>query len=257
VDVECTLEQYGDWIGITDVIEDTHEDPVLNEFQSLQARQMRETREELNIGIISGGTNVFYTNDSARASVNTVMDRGDFLKIVRDLRGSDAEFYMEILSGTPKYDTSPIGPSFIGMGHTDLAADLSNVTGYTDLKNYSDPSKGLPYEHGAVENIRFMLTTMFTPWADIGAANASLIGTTDPAAHVDVYPLIILAPDAWATVPLRGVDSGNIAVVNPKPRGGDPLGQRGTLGWKFWHTAVILNDDVMVRLETGATLNPA
>jgi len=256
VDVECTVEQYGDWIGITDVIEDTHEDPVLREFQSLQSRQMRETRETLNINVLKGGTNVFYTNGSARSAVNTVMDRGDFRKIVRDLRGADAEFYTDVLSGSAAYSTEPVGPSFVGLGHTDLEADLKNVTGFTEVKNYPNPAKAMPYEVGACENTRFLLTTMFDAWADAGAAGATMIGTTNPAAAVDVYPLIILAPDAWATVPLRGVNSGNIAVVNPKPTKDDPLGQRGTLGWKFWHTAVILNDDLMARLETAATLNP-
>lgn len=256
VDVECTIEQYGDWVGITDVIEDTHEDPVLREFQGILTRQMRETRETLNINVLKGGTNIFYTNGSARSAVNTVMDRGDFRKIVRDLRGADAEYYMDVLSGSPAYSTEPVGPSFVGLGHTDLEADLKNVTGFTEVKNYPNPSKAMPYEVGACENTRFLLTTMFDAWADVGAAAATMIGTTNSAVHCDVYPLIILAPDAWATVPLRGASSGNVAVVNPKPTKDDPLGQRGTLGWKFWHTAVILNDDLMARLETAATLNP-
>lgn len=254
VDVEATIEQFGDWIGITDVIEDTHEDPVLDEFKSLQARQMKDTRETLNINVIKGGSNVFYTNGSARTDVNTVMDRGDFRTIVRDLKGSDAEFYTEILAGTPKYDTSPIGPSFIGLGHTDLEADLKNVAGFTEVKNYSDPGKAMDYEVGGCENVRVLLTTMFDAWADGGGAKGAMKSTTGTSA--DVYPLIVVAPDAWATVPLRGVDSGNIAVVNPKPTKDDPLGQRGTLGWKFWHTAVILNDDLMGRLETAVTNSP-
>jgi N4-gp56 family major capsid protein len=255
VDVEVTIEQYGDWIGITDVIEDTHEDPVLEEFKGLQSRQMKDTRETLNINILKGGSNVFYTNGAARTDVNTVMDRGDFRTIVRDLRGSDAEYYTEILSGKPNYDTSPIGPSFIGMGHTDTAADLQNVTKYTEVKNYPDPSKAQEYEHGAVENIRFMLTTMFDSWPGIGGAAGTM--KTSAGGLADVYPLIIVAPDAWATVPLRGVDSGNITVVNPKPTKDDPLGQRGTLGWKFWHAAVILNDDLMARLETAVINTPS
>ena len=92
------------------------------------------------------------------------------------------------------------------------------------------------------------------PPLDGGGAAGSMISTTGTSA--DVYPLIILAPDAWATVRLRGVNSGSIAVVNPKPRGGDALGQRGTLGWKFWHSALILNDELMDRGEVACTENP-
>ncbi|KKN75073.1 hypothetical protein LCGC14_0384470 [marine sediment metagenome] len=256
-DVECTLEQYGDWIGITDVIQDTHEDPVISEFRGLQSRQMKDTRETLNIDILKGGTNVFYTNDSSRAAVNTPVDRGDLRRIVRDMTGSNAEFYMEILSGSAKYDTSPIGASFIGMTHTDARHDLQEITGFTEVQNYGDPSDRMSKEEmGQAENIRFLLGTLWTPWADAGAGGATMIGTTNPAANVDVYPLVVVAPDAWATVPLRGVNSGNIAVVNPQPRGGDPLGQRGTLGWKYWHAGIILNDTLMGRLEGAYTLNP-
>jgi len=255
-DVECTLEQYGDWIGITDVIRDTHEDPVLSEFRSLQARQMVETRETLNIDVLKGGTNVFYANGAARGSVNTFPARGKFRKIIRDLKAYNADFYMEVLAGSAFYDTSPIGPSFVGLGHTDLEADLKNVNGFTQVKNYSDPSQAMPYEVGAVSNIRFFLTTLFTPWADSGAAGSTMIATTDASSAVDVYYFLILSPDAWCTVPLRGVNSGQIAVVNPKPTKDDPLGQRGTLGWKFWHSAAILNDDLMARLECAGTEDP-
>ncbi|HUV78529.1 MAG TPA: N4-gp56 family major capsid protein [Desulfobacterales bacterium] len=254
VDVQCTLEQYGDWIGLTDVIQDTHEDPVLAEFKGLQSRQMRETREDLNIGILKGGTSVLYANGAARTDVNTFFDKGDLKKVIRSLRGSDAEYYMEILAGSPKYATEPIGASFVGFGHTDIEADLTGIAGCTKVQNYPDPSKAMPYEVCAAENIRFLLTTMFSPWADAGGAKGAMLSTT--GVNADVYPVIVVAPDAWCTVPLRGVNSGNIAVVNPKPRGGDPLGQRGTLGWKFWHAGCILSDELMERIECAVTENP-
>ena len=254
VDVQCTLEQIGDWIGITDVIQDTHEDPVLSEFRSLQARQIRESTEALNIQVLKGGTSVIYTNGTARTDVNTVVERGDLALAVRNLRGADAEYYMEILSGSPKYGTEPIGAAFLGYAHSNVADDLHKVAGYTKVQNYPDPSKAMGYEDGSAENIRFLLTTMFEPWEDAGGAKGAMLSTSGTKA--DVYPIIIVAPDAWATVPLRGVNSGSIAVVNPKPRGGDQLGQRGSLGWKKWHAAMILNDDLLERIETAVTAIP-
>ena len=35
----------------------------------------------------------------------------------------------------------------------------------------------------------------------------------------------------------------------------DPLDQRSTVGWKATQTAVILNQDAMVRIETASTTN--
>lgn len=256
VDVDTTVEQFGDWVGITDVIEDTHEDPVLSEFRGILSDQMQLTRETLNFNILKGGTNVFFTNGASRAEVNTVLDKGDLKRITRSLRGSDARYFTEILSGSPKIGTTPIGAAFFAFAHTDLQADIENISGYVDVSKYPNPQEAIPYEVGAASNIRFILTTVFDAWADAGAAGATMIATTNASAHVDVYPVIVVAPDAWGVVPLRGKNSGSIAVVNPKPASGDPLGQRGSLGWKNWHAGLILNDSLMARLETSATLSP-
>ena len=57
-DVDATLEQYGDAVKITDVIQDTHEDPVLQQTMILCGEQAAETIEELRISILKAGTNV-------------------------------------------------------------------------------------------------------------------------------------------------------------------------------------------------------
>jgi N4-gp56 family major capsid protein len=41
--------------------------------------------------------------------------------------------------------------------------------------------------------------------------------------------------------------------VNPKPAASDPLGQRGTVGWKLYTSTVILQEAFMARLEVGST----
>jgi len=35
----------------------------------------------------------------------------------------------------------------------------------------------------------------------------------------------------------------------------DPLDQRSTVGWKATQTAIILNQDAMVRIETASSFN--
>ena len=69
----------------------------------------------------------------------------------------------------------------------------------------------------------------------------------------DVYPIIYIARDAYGIVPLKGKDSITPMVVNPKPAAGDPLAQRGTVGWKAWQSALILQDAFLVRAEVAAT----
>jgi N4-gp56 family major capsid protein len=253
-DVTCVLSQFGDYTQITDVIEDTHEDPVFKEAQDILGEQMTETREVLNIGVLKAGTNVFYANGALRTAVNTVFTRGLLRKVVRALKAKNAKYYTKLLSGSPNYGTSPIEAAFLGFCHTDMEADIRGLTGFVPVAEYSNPGSALPYEIGACENVRFICTTLFEPWADGGGAKGAMLSTTGVSA--DVYPVIIVAPDAWATVPLRGANCGQVLVVNPKPSGADPLAQRGYCGWKFWHSAVILEEFFMARIETAATAEP-
>jgi N4-gp56 family major capsid protein len=57
-DVPATLDQYGQVGIITDVIEDTHEDPVLNDLTVQLGENIGRTKEALNYAVLRGGTNV-------------------------------------------------------------------------------------------------------------------------------------------------------------------------------------------------------
>ena len=234
---------------------DTHEDPVFAESRKILGEQMAETREVLNIGYLKSGTNVFYANGVGRAYVNTVFTKGLLRKVVRALKRQNAKYFTEIIGGSPKYSTFPIEKSFLAYGHVDLEADIRALPGFIPVAQYPDPGVALPYEIGNCESVRFILTTLFEPWAATGTAAKGAMLSTD-ASYADVYPLIIVGQDAWATCPLRGADSGSPTVLNPKPSASDPLGQRGYVGWKYWHTAVILNEYFMARIETSATDSP-
>ena len=72
--------------------------------------------------------------------------------------------------------------------------------------------------------------------------------------NCDVYPVLFFGRDAFGIVPLKGKSSMTPMVVNPKPAPGDPLAQRGTVGWKLYTSTVILQDAFMARLEVCATL---
>lgn len=57
-DVTGVLKQYGMVIEITDVIEDTHEDPVLNDAAQQAGENVGRTVEALTYGVLRAGTNV-------------------------------------------------------------------------------------------------------------------------------------------------------------------------------------------------------
>lgn len=252
-DVTANLAQYGAFSELTDVIADTHEDPVLNDMSMLSGEQAAETKEMLNWGVVSAGTNVMYSNGSARADVNTPMTIGTIRNVVRTLRAQRTKAITKILSGSVNIGTKPVEAGFVAFGHTDIEADLRELgDSFTPLAEYGSRQPLCEYESGTVENIRFMLSPLFDPLEDAGDAAGSMLSTSGTSA--DVYQTVVVGQEAWGTVPLKGKEAIAPMILNPNtPRGGDPLGQRGSVGWKTWHTAVVLNQAWMVRIESAVT----
>ena len=59
-------------------------------------------------------------------------------------------------------------------------------------------------------------------------------------------------------VPLQGSNAITPIVLNPNnPSQSDPLGQRGSVAWKTYQTAAILNEAWFARVEVAATANPS
>ena len=262
VDIIATLEQYGDAVKISDVIMDTHEDPVLNQALERCGEAAAETIEELRINIIKAGTNVFYAAGvTSRATVNSPPTRGDFRKIYRYFKKHKARELTKIIRASHLVSTEPVPPSYFAMGHTDLDADLRGVSGFLRAEEYSDSTKTLPGEIGKIEQFRIILTAMFDPWETAGASGTTYLSggvEVSVAAQADVYPLLFVAQDAYGIVPLQGFNSVKPMVVNPgKPTKDDMLGQIGFVSWKTYQTAAILNESWIARLESAATASPS
>ena len=256
-DVTVNLLQYGDWSELTDVIQDTHEDPVLNHMVMLHGENAGATREQVLYGILKAGTTVFYANKVAsRSNVVDVVQLSDIRRVVRYLRAQKAKFVTRILDGSVRIGTQPIEASFIAICHTDLEHDIRSIAGFVPVAQYGSRRVVSEHELGTVENVRFIISPELAPWADAGGTTGA--GTTRVSTggtNVDVYPILIFGQDAYATTPLRGASSAEIMVINPnKPEKSDPLGQRGSVAWKTWFAGAITNQTWIARLEVAATL---
>lgn len=249
-DVTATLEQYGDLVEITDVIYDTHEDPVLREATAILGEQAAETVETIRFNILKAGTNKFYANGTARSAVNTAPTLALQKKIVRALKRQNAKKITSIVRSTPSYATQAVLPSYVCVTHTDLENDIRAMTGFIDVKDYGNMT-AFEGEIGAVNDVRYIISNVFTPYQNAGGAAGSMVSTG--GTNADVYPMIFMGRDAWAGVALKGAYSITPTVLNPSPSKSDPLGQRGYVGWKTMQTAVILNDAWMAVAEVAAT----
>jgi len=248
--VTMTLAQYGDVLGISDVVADTHEDPVLKEMAVLIGEQAAKTIETVRYGVLKACSNVFFANGTARSAVNSVLTIGKQRKVTRALKRQNADFITSIIKSTPSFNTESVPPSFICLCHTDCETDVRSLTGFIDVKDYGSTS---PYENeiGSCEGVRYLTSNIYEPYADAGGAKGSTISTTGTSS--DVYPYIFIGRNSYAISALRGEYAITPVVMNPTPSKSDPLGQRGSVAWKTMQGAVILNDLWMATEEAAVS----
>jgi N4-gp56 family major capsid protein len=230
-DITATVSQYGDFIWITDVIMDTHEDPILQESTDILGEQAEETYDILRAGKLKAGTNVIYTDDTlTRATVDHEIDKPTLRRAERALL---------------------IPPCYVVVCHSDLKYDLEAIADWVPVQNYPSTLGIFNGEIGSSGLFRFVIDNNLTPWADAGTTHGTMISTTGTDA--DVYPLLVFGKDAYGIVPLAGLKGVSTYVANPKASVADPLAQKGTIGWKGYTETVILNDLWMLRIEAAVT----
>jgi N4-gp56 family major capsid protein len=65
---------------------------------------------------------------------------------------------------------------------------------------------------------------------------------------------VIIGRDAWGQVAVKGMDSIDPTYLPAKVKShANPMGQFGYVGANFWKTAVRLNENWMIRLESSAS----
>jgi len=246
---QATLAQYGDYLELTDVIVDTHTDPVLAEYSGMIGEQAALTVETVLYNILKAGTNLFRANGAQRTDINTPYTLALQRKAVRSMQRQLARPYTSKIASTPAFNTENVAGGFVAAIHPDMIPTIRGMQNFQDARDYKATWNS---ELGAVEDVRYIVSTIIEPWADGGGTKAgsgtTMISTTGTSA--DVYPVLIFAPDAFGIVPLKGANAMTPIVLNPNvPRGGDPLAQRGSVGWKTYFTGVILNQSWMARVE--------
>lgn len=251
-DYTVTLAQYGDYVTITDVIMDTHTDSILQQTTDILGEQAAVTVETLRFNVLKAGTNVFYANNvGGRSSVVAAIALADQRRVTTALNRQNSKKITQVVASSPDYNTKSVEASYMAVCHPDLETDIRGMSGFKPVADYGPHTTPFEGEIGSVEQVRYLTSTVIAPWADAGGAKGVMRSTSGTSA--DVYPILIFGRDAFGIVPLKGKSAMTPMVVNPKPAPGDPLAQRGTVGWKLYTATVILQEAFMARLEVAAT----
>ena len=233
--VEAPVQQYGGYVELSDMVVLTAIDNNLVIAAKQLGAQAGKTLDAITREVLAGGTNVQYAEGQVtersqlvggKAEGNHYLTVDAVRRAVRTLKKQDAE---------------PIGDSFIGIIHPDVAYDLMSDPKWVNVKSYSDPEVIYEGEIGKIENVRFVETSEAKVFEGAGSEGR------------DVYATLILGDNAYGTTEIEG--GGLTLIVKQLGSGGasDPLDQRASVAWKATKAAVRLQEAYMVRIETTST----
>lgn len=237
--IEATVEQYGDYIVQTDVLELTSIDNTIVEATQLLGNQAGLTIDTIHRNILNAGSNVSYapsiaadgtkTEVTSRANVDASCKMTAELvkRIVTKLKGKNA----------PKIDGY-----YVAIIHPHVAFDLMCDDAWIDVQKYATPENMLKGELGKLGGCRFVESTEAQIWK-AGKNNCA------------VYSTLFLGANAYGITEITG--GGLQTIIKQKGSSGvaDALDQRSSIGWKTMTTAEILVNEYMVRCESGSSFS--
>ena len=249
--VTVTLNQYGDFIGITDVVEDTCDDSTIQGGLDVLSQQINETSEKIIIAELLSTTSKWFANGAVMSAVNTVITKAGIERAVTGLMRQNAKFITKAVKATVDFGTEAVRPAYIAIIPPELVPTVRAMDGFKDSVDYGAMTP-YPTEIGAVNDVRFLYHTLISPYAGQGATGGTNVRQDAASGKADVFPIIIFGDNAYANVALNGMHNVTPWVRNPKSAPGDELGQTGSMGWKFMKASKILNDAFLTVIYSAA-----
>ena len=149
--VTANLDQYGDWIGLSDMLDMTAIDNNVVQATRLLGNQAGRTLDSVTREVLAGGTNVRYapngsTEISSRADLTAacVLTPALIFKASADLAAMNAD---------------PIDDGYVAIIHPYAAYDLMRNSEWIDVQKYGNPENIYKGEIGKLGGVRFISTS--------------------------------------------------------------------------------------------------
>lgn len=229
--ITATVQQYGDYVTISDILDLTAIDNNLLEAQELLADQAGRTLDTVTREVMAGGTNVLYVDEKlsrATLSADNKLKVKDIKNGVRILKNANAK---------------KINGSFVAIIHPNAEYDITNDPDWINASQYAGSTQIFEGEIGKIHGVRFIETTEAKVF-DKGGANQE-----------SVYATMLLAKNFYGATKVEGGGLQFIVKQMGSAGTGDPLNQRATAGWKAIKTAVRLVEQYGLRIEHCASHN--
>ena len=229
--VTATVNQYGDYVKISDMLELTAIDNNVVQSTKLLGSQSGRTLDTITRETINAGTNVIY---AAKSDGTEVLAREDLDKTC----ALTVDTVFKAAAQLESMNADGIdGENYVAIIHPYAAYDLMRSEEWVDVHKYAEPENIFKGEIGSIGNVRFVKSTEAKIWKD----------ETCPEGRA-VFSTLVLGAHAYAVTDVTG--GGLQHIVKQLGYGDDPLNQRASVGWKATRVAQILSDEYMVRIES-------
>ncbi|MBQ7637731.1 MAG: N4-gp56 family major capsid protein [Clostridia bacterium] len=167
--VSCTVDQYGDYIEQTDMLELTAVDNTIVEATKELASQAGLTLDTVVRNEIIGGTNVMYAPSVSGGSETEIGSRSDITSACR-LRVKDV---FKAAAELKAVNAPKINGSYVAIIHPYVAYDLMQEAGeqWIGIQKYANPENILRGEIGSLAGVRFVESTEAKIYAPAEIAN--------------------------------------------------------------------------------------
>ena len=154
--VTAEIEQFGDVVEITDILEYTAIDNMLSETAILQGAQAGLTLDTVVREVLMAGSNCMIAPKVSEGVETPVLLRADIdctclltPKVIRDA-----------IASLKRFNTKRRGDGYYGsIIHTDVESDITGDSDWTEWHKYTDPEAMYAGEVGRMHRTRFVATT--------------------------------------------------------------------------------------------------
>ena len=227
--ITATVNQYGDFITQSDVLELTSLDNTILEATKLLGRQAGLTLDTIVRNVLQSGTNVTYCPKVAADGAETAVTSRSGLDNTCQLT---VKVVQQVVAKLRAQNAPTINGKYVAIIHPYVAYDLMRDPEWIDAHKYAKPDNLYEGEIGEVAGVRFVQTSEAKIY-DGG-----------------VFGSLIFGDGAYGVTEITG--GGLQTIVKQKGSAGtaDPLDQRSSVGWKAIKTAELLIPQYLVRVES-------
>lgn len=227
--ITATVNQYGDYITQSDVLELTALDNTILEATKLLGRQAGATLDTVVRNVLQSGTNVTYCPKVAADGTETAVTSRSDLDETCQLT---VKVVQQVVAKLRGQNAPTIGGKYVSIIHPYVAYDLMRDPEWIDAHKYAQPTNLYEGEIGEIAGVRFVQTTEAKIYAG------------------GVFGSLFFGEGAYGVTEITG--GGLQTIVKQKGSAGtaDPLDQRSSVGWKAIKTAELLIPNYLVRVES-------